>query len=283
MGDLAARLRQARETKGITLEQAEEVTHIRRSLLFALEEGRYQDLPGDVYGRGLVRNYARYLGLDPQLASQEFVELSGGRPEMVVPQMLSEPLAPPRAYGGWLLALGLLAVALVAGWYIYSTYISGGSPLPRLWFQPAPSPEATPPLETAEAEGPQETRTAEPTAEGEPEAVVEPTPEPTWTRIELPTPRPAQLPSPTPETGVLVQAFVEADTYVEVTLDGESAYIGILGPGETAEWRADEQVTLRVGNAGGIRLVVNGYDVGALGASGQVLTVEYSADSLPGR
>ena len=183
----------------------------------------------------------------------------------------------------FLLWPAICGAVAVAGWYIYSTYISGGSPLPRLWFQPAPSPEATPPLETAEAEGPQETRTAEPTAEGEPEAVVEPTPEPTWTRIELPTPRPAQLPSPTPETGVLVQAFVEADTYVEVTLDGESAYIGILGPGETAEWRADEQVTLRVGNAGGIRLVVNGYDVGALGASGQVLTVEYSADSLPGR
>src|SRR5207248_126566 len=58
-------LRTQREKKGITLEQAAADTRIREKFLNALEESDYQSLPGAVYTKGFLRNYAEYLDVDP--------------------------------------------------------------------------------------------------------------------------------------------------------------------------------------------------------------------------
>jgi cytoskeletal protein RodZ len=57
-------LRGQREKKGITLDQAAADTRIREKFLKALEDGDYQSLPGAVYTKGFLRNYAEYLDLD---------------------------------------------------------------------------------------------------------------------------------------------------------------------------------------------------------------------------
>jgi len=63
---LGQTLRAAREAKRWDLARAERETRIRTRYLVALEEGDYRDLPSEVYTRGFVRNYAIYLGLDPE-------------------------------------------------------------------------------------------------------------------------------------------------------------------------------------------------------------------------
>src|SRR4029079_1070057 len=62
VGDL---LQAARERKGVDLYRAERDTKIRARHLSALEDGDYSELPGAVYTKGFLRNYALYLGLDP--------------------------------------------------------------------------------------------------------------------------------------------------------------------------------------------------------------------------
>lgn len=62
---LPERLYAARERKGVDLYRAERDTKIRARYLGALERGDYKDLPGAVYTKGFLRNYAMYLGLDP--------------------------------------------------------------------------------------------------------------------------------------------------------------------------------------------------------------------------
>jgi transcriptional regulator with XRE-family HTH domain len=57
-------LRQQRESKGITLEQAAADTRIREKFLGALETGDHHSLPGAVYTKGFLRNYAEYLDLN---------------------------------------------------------------------------------------------------------------------------------------------------------------------------------------------------------------------------
>ena len=59
-------LQDAREKKGVDLPRAERDTKIRAKHLAALENGDYEELPGQVYTRGFLRNYAVYLGLDPE-------------------------------------------------------------------------------------------------------------------------------------------------------------------------------------------------------------------------
>ncbi len=65
-------LRQRREELGISLQQAEAETRIRARYLEALEKEEFQALPDPVVGRGFVRNYAAYLGLDPRDASDRY-------------------------------------------------------------------------------------------------------------------------------------------------------------------------------------------------------------------
>lgn len=71
-GNLPQQLRAAREAKGVDLYRAERDTKIRSKYLAALENGDYSDLPGEVYTRGFLRNYASYLDLDPDEAVDEW-------------------------------------------------------------------------------------------------------------------------------------------------------------------------------------------------------------------
>ena len=62
---LPERLYAARERKGVDLYRAERDTKIRARYLAALERGDYRELPGAVYTKGFLRNYALYLGPRP--------------------------------------------------------------------------------------------------------------------------------------------------------------------------------------------------------------------------
>ncbi len=61
---LANQLKTAREARGVDLFRVERDTKIRVKYLSAMEDGDFDQLPGDVYARGFLRNYASYLGLD---------------------------------------------------------------------------------------------------------------------------------------------------------------------------------------------------------------------------
>src|SRR6185503_9588390 len=93
---LPERLYAARERKGVDLYRAERDTKIRSRYLAALERGDYKELPGAVYTKGFLRNYALYLGLDPdEILVQWRRERGDGKeqpPAIVVPK----PIAAPR-------------------------------------------------------------------------------------------------------------------------------------------------------------------------------------------
>src|SRR5512136_1811666 len=62
--ELGDQLRRAREDKGLSLEESEKATGIRKRFLQAMEEGRFDALPGEIQLRGFLRNYAGYVGLN---------------------------------------------------------------------------------------------------------------------------------------------------------------------------------------------------------------------------
>lgn len=64
MKDLGRMLREKREHLGISLDELQTRTKIRKRYLIALEDGDWDLLPGDVYARGFVRSYAEVVGLD---------------------------------------------------------------------------------------------------------------------------------------------------------------------------------------------------------------------------
>lgn len=66
MSDLGALLRKAREQRGYTLDDIQEVTKIRKRYLDAIENGEYKVLPGSFYVRAFVKTYAETVGLDAE-------------------------------------------------------------------------------------------------------------------------------------------------------------------------------------------------------------------------
>lgn len=120
MFEIGTSLRQARMRQKLELAQAERVTRIRAKYLGALEDERFDLLPGPAYAKGFLRTYADYLGLE----SQRFVDEYNTR---FAPE--EEPAAPAPvrirrrrlALAPWLLALGLLAAsAALLAWRLSS-------------------------------------------------------------------------------------------------------------------------------------------------------------------
>src|SRR5664279_1189846 len=92
---LGERLLAARERKGVDLYRAERDTKIRARYLGALERGEYRELPGSVYTKGFLRNYALYLGLDPDEILLQWRRERGDGPSsdpvLVVPRTVAAP------------------------------------------------------------------------------------------------------------------------------------------------------------------------------------------------
>src|SRR5688500_18858364 len=78
MASFGENLRRERELRGVDLREMAEATKISIRFLQALEDDRVDVLPGGLFPRAFVRQYARYLGLDPERLVAEFVYAHGG-------------------------------------------------------------------------------------------------------------------------------------------------------------------------------------------------------------
>ncbi len=114
---LPERLYAARERKGVDLYRAERDTKIRARYLGALERGDYKDLPGAVYTKGFLRNYALYLGLDPDDVLLQWRRERGVAKDEPPPIVAPKAIAAPRkglTFSPSLVVAALLTVAIVA-------------------------------------------------------------------------------------------------------------------------------------------------------------------------
>src|SRR3954470_7394299 len=120
---LPDRLAAARERKGVDLLRAERETKIRVRYLSALERGDYRDLPGAVYTKGFLRNYAMYLGLDPEDVLRQWRRERGDQvgpePAIVPPRPLAEPTRPLNFSPSV-----VVAALLTAGVVLFFIYLS---------------------------------------------------------------------------------------------------------------------------------------------------------------
>lgn len=90
MDELGHILREARENKGLTLGQVQAEIRINTKFLAALEEGEYHLLPSPVHVRGFLRNYAHFLGLDPQPLLARYEVRQKEKPSHSIPSLRQE-------------------------------------------------------------------------------------------------------------------------------------------------------------------------------------------------
>ena len=114
---LPERLYAARERKGVDLYRAERDTKIRARYLGALERGDYKELPGAVYTKGFLRNYALYLGLDPEEVLAQWRRERGDGKEQPPAIVVPRPITAPRkgmTFSPGIVVAALLTVVIVA-------------------------------------------------------------------------------------------------------------------------------------------------------------------------
>jgi cytoskeleton protein RodZ len=230
-------LRTARRKQGRSLGDAAAQTRVRETYLAALEEEEFGALGGDVYVKGFLRSYARFLGLDPAplLATYRSEHEHSDEPVALGHSSLAMP---SERRPGVLLVAGGAVVLLVVLAFI-GLRAGGDEPPPTVDPPPPPAREAP------EAEEPV---TGEAGAEPE-----------------------ADLEAPAVE-GVELVLTVEGETsWLRVIVDGERQIEGERASGFTETFRADQEVIVRIGDASAVGLVVNGEDQGALGQPGQVV------------
>jgi cytoskeleton protein RodZ len=247
MGSLGEMLRQARLDRGASLADVEQETHIRRKYLEALEAEDYAALPAQVYTRGFIRTYARFVGLDPESTLDLF---SSGRAREERPALRS---ATPQLSSGRPVSIRILmgfVGAVLVGLlltYLYTQYNSFIESLPDGQAPSASRAGTSVPTRSAAA--------------GSPVAL---------TPVPSPTQAPAPAAQPTPDRGIAVEARVNERTWMEVWVDGTSQLQSTLQTGAVQNFTATQSIKMRVGNAGGVEVTVNGEPKGALGDRHQV-------------
>src|SRR5574341_722686 len=110
MSSFGETLRRERELRGIELREVAEATKISVRFLQALENDRIDILPGGIFPRAFVRQFAAYLGLDPEKTVAEFIFATGGEPPPAVPR--ASPVTRSRPLPMGLVAAGLIALLL---------------------------------------------------------------------------------------------------------------------------------------------------------------------------
>lgn len=258
MGELGNTLRQAREARGLSLAQVEEQIRVRSAYLSALEEEDFAQLPGPVYVKGFLKNYAQFLGLDAaQILS--LYQPPAADATAATTAMLNEPLQGANLRRYWPVGIVLLAISLIfaAAWahqrYDVLALFTRFTATPT----PTATPTATPAPPTPTSLPPTATLTPSPTAGASP------TPAPAVAGLEL-------------EIDITGER-----SWLLVEVDGERVFAGILEPGAKQTWRAEERIYLRSGNAGAVRLTMNGESLGLFGERGQVLEQEWTAAGVP--
>jgi len=200
-GGVGALLRRRREEIQQDIEDVSRQLRIRSAYIRAIEEGRFQELPGNAYAIGFVRAYADYLGLDGgSVVSDYRDELArrGRQSELVWPSEGGESRFPGGAILGVCVLLGL---AIYGGWY-YATQ-SGGTGIKLIDQVPDYIKKATGVGQTAENEAPAEPKRTEAqaaTSTAEPSGTPAPTDQTADAATETaPAPAPAGSPAPAAE------------------------------------------------------------------------------------
>ncbi len=234
MASIGNSLREARQRKGLSLADVEEMTKIRTHYLKALEDESFELLPGNTYVVGFLRTYARTLGLDAQELVQEF-KATSAKPEEVIKPV--EPLTPQRrpAVPRGLLITGLCILALITLFGVDSVWKSAR---PAQQKPPTTTPAATQP------EKPQ------------------PKPVPSVTP-----------PTVTPQvSGLSLDLKFSARCWLEIKADGQQVFRGFGDANTTKNFKANNSIELvSVGNTGGVSLVLNGKPLPPLGGPGQTV------------
>ena len=257
LGDL---LRETREQKKLSLEDVEQGTNIRKLYIKSIEDGDYNKLPGEVFLKGFIKTYGKFLGLNSLELIEQYKKeknASASEKEVEPTNQVQEKTAKPtkeknipkidsfasnQAYLQPTKSNSKKNIFLVI---IILIVIIGGA----VFFLSS--------QDTSDTKAPVHTTQQESTQQPEQQA---------------------QQPAPAPVVnGAEVTAVFNEDCWTEVKVDGNVVLSETVKKGSNLNWKGNNQIDITVGNAGAIDITFNNQPVGKLGDIGAVVTKSFVA------
>lgn len=275
-------LRDERKRRNLTIQDIEHGTSIRSLYIENIENGDYDKLPGDVYTKGFIRSYADYLNLNadelikqfnaernPVVTAGTIEDNSTADGDAVVAEPSEIPsrrernknkeknffsssssnLSDVNGSGSnfKIIAAVVLIAALAAGAWAYLS--NAGSEVVDI-----------------DVKQEQETTNIEQPKIAQKETVN--------TNLDLVnkdnTEKTVSAAPQTKTQGINLQAKFNGECWTQVIADGMLIYEDTVSPGQVLSWQGNENVTIRLGNAGAVEIANNGQNVGYLGGVGEV-------------
>jgi cytoskeleton protein RodZ len=254
-------LRRERVVREIPLEEIAAATKISLRLLTALEKSDLSRLPAPTFTRGFIRAYARHIGIDPEEKVNAYLaDLAGGSPEAPAAKS-ARPRARfwrgRRSTAGMIVG-GVAGVLLVLG-LIANPQRASRKPLAKVAPPAAPvafhnvgvSSEPTP-IIRQDAAAPASSAVVPPPG-------------------AAPVPEVPQKPAAAVPGIVSLLLEFDDDSWTKLDADGRTVFSGLLRRGERKTFEAREGFRITLGNAGAVRVTVDGRALARLGQSGEVV------------
>jgi cytoskeleton protein RodZ len=289
-------LKKEREKRKITIEDISASTKIGTRMLQALEENRFNQLPGGIFNKGFVRSYARFVGIDEDQAVADYLQASGDAPppsaEIAAREgdgrdegarakaenaarldSISENPSRPLPWG--LFAAILLLIALALSLWSRHTHERGKQQAP-----PIPAAITAPRSEMgvsgdagagSQASG-SSTRglggQTPPTAIAQKQTV-------SSSSSSLSASPPSSLAAAPAAGEFAVVVRTREESWISIRADGKTVPSELLPAGSERSIVGRKEVIVRMGNAGGVDLQFNGKKVEGGGEFGEVKTVTF--------
>jgi cytoskeletal protein RodZ len=249
---LGSMISKARKDAGLSIDDLSAATNIRGTLLREMEANNFSQCGGETYARGHLRNIAIKLEVDPQIFLTAFedeqMQVDRSMQDLLVENNVMREPKEARKVSWKVLVTISVASLFVAG---LAQIIVSNDSAPDI---PVAVEESVTPNASPEA-----------------------TPEATATEEVTPTDE------PTVSTGQGVEVVinaVRAKSWLFVSdSSGRVLFSGQISQGVSKTFSSDTQLNLKIGNAGGVDLSVNGKKIDSLGVNGQVISVSYGVDS----
>ena len=239
----------ARKSAGITIDQLSSKTNIRASLLSEFENNNFQNAGGDTYARGHLRSIARIVGANSEELLLQFDKEHAQEARPIHDQLvennatfaLSEKSKITNKQLITFSVVGIIAIFVIS-FTVNNLKQTASNPKPK----PAASAKAS----------------ATPSASASSSEAAKPN---TYSS----------------GTGVSVKLeAVNGSSWLFVSdKNGVTLYSGRASQGQTFDFSSTEEVKLRIGNAGAVKLTVNGKEVPSVGGNGEVVDLNYGVNS----
>jgi cytoskeleton protein RodZ len=240
---LGSMISNARIDARLSIEDLSASTNIRPQLLRDIESNNFSSCGGDTYARGHIRNIAQRLGVDPQIFLTIFED-----EQMHVDRSMQDMLVETNA-------MRQPEEVRKISWKVLATLSIGSlgiAGLVQIIVSNTSSPSVPAPITSV---------SASPTASAEPTPSDEPTVS-TGTGVEV----------------VITASRAKSWLFVS-DASGRTLFSGQISAGATKTFSSDASLNFKIGNAGGVDLVVNGKKIDSIGGDGEVVSVSYGVDS----